>query len=93
MCQSSTESCGIKAYYRWDRFDYTIAALSKEIIHLCFAATITQPDEEAPYTRLKEDLRQQHTLTKYQRIERFQRPRQPAAHAAAVGDDGTVPGR
>jgi hypothetical protein len=54
----------------WDRFYYTVAALGKEIIHLCFAAG-TQLDEEAPFTRFKEDLLQQHTLTKYQRIERL----------------------
>jgi hypothetical protein len=48
----------------WDRFGYTVTALVKEIIQLCFAA-ITQPDEVAPYTRLKEDLLQQHTLERF----------------------------
>ncbi len=32
---------------------------------------VTQLDEEAPFTRLKADLLQQHTLTKYQKIEWF----------------------
>jgi hypothetical protein len=50
----------------WDRFDHTVAALSKEIIQLCFHAV-----EDEPYTVFKEDLLQQHTLTKYQRIERL----------------------
>ncbi len=49
-----------------DRFDFAVAALSKEVIQLCFAA-VAHPDEDEPYTRLKEDLLQQHSLTKYQR--------------------------
>jgi hypothetical protein len=53
----------------WDRFDHTVAALSKEIVQLCFHA-VAHPDDEL-YTVLKEDLLQQHTLTKYQRIERL----------------------
>jgi hypothetical protein len=32
---------------------------------------VTHPDDDEPYTVLKEDLLQQHTLTKYQRIERL----------------------
>ncbi len=40
------------------------------MIQLCFAA-VAHPDEDEPYTRLKEDLLQQHSLTKYQRIERL----------------------
>jgi hypothetical protein len=55
---------------KWDRFDHTVAVLSKEIIQLCFHA-VTHPDDDGPYTVLKEDLLQQHTLTKYQRIERL----------------------
>jgi hypothetical protein len=54
----------------WDRFDHTVAALSKEIIQLCFHAVV-HPNDDEPYTVLKEDLLQQHTLTKYQRIERL----------------------
>jgi hypothetical protein len=54
----------------WDRFDHTVAALSKEIVQLCFHA-VAHPDDDEPYTVLKEDLLQQHTLTKYQRIERL----------------------
>jgi hypothetical protein len=54
----------------WDRFDHTVAALSKEIIQLCFHA-VAHTDDDEPYTVLKEDLLQQHTLTKYQRIERL----------------------
>jgi hypothetical protein len=54
----------------WDRFDHTVAALSKEIIQLCFHA-VAHPDDDEPYSVLKEDLLQQHTLTKYQRIERL----------------------
>jgi hypothetical protein len=52
----------------WDRFDHTVAALSKEIIQLCFHA-VAHPDDDELYTVLKEDLLQQHTLTKYQRIQ------------------------
>jgi hypothetical protein len=54
----------------WDGFDHTVAALSKEIIQLCFHA-VAHPDDDEPYSVLKEDLLQQHTLTKYQRIERL----------------------
>jgi hypothetical protein len=54
----------------WDRFDHTVATLSKEIIQLCFHA-VAHPDDHEPYTVLKEDLLQQHTLTKYQLIERL----------------------
>ncbi len=54
----------------WDRFDHTIAALSKETIQLCFHA-VAHPDDDEPYTVLKEDQLQQHTLTMYQRIERL----------------------
>ena len=57
-------------FEEWDRFDFAVAALSKEVIQLCFAA-VAHPDEGEPYTRLKEDLLQQHSLTKYQRIERL----------------------
>jgi hypothetical protein len=57
-------------FEEWDRFDFAVAALGKEVIQLCFAA-VAHPDEDVPYTRLKEDLLQQHTLTKYQRIERL----------------------
>jgi hypothetical protein len=49
----------------WDRFDHIVAALSKEIVQLCFHA-VAHPDNDEPYTVL-----QQHTLTKYQRIERL----------------------
>jgi hypothetical protein len=41
----------------WDRFDHTDAALSKEIIQLCFHAG-AHPDDEEPHTVLKEDLLQ-----------------------------------
>jgi hypothetical protein len=54
----------------WDRLDHTVAALSKEIIQMCFHA-VGHPDDDEPYSVLKEDLLQQHTLTKYQRIERL----------------------
>jgi hypothetical protein len=54
----------------WDRFDHTVTALSKEIIQLCFHA-VAHPDDDEPYSVLKEDLLQQHNLTKYQRIERL----------------------
>ncbi len=54
----------------WDRFDHTVVALSKEIIQLCFHA-VTHPADDEPYSILKEDLLQQHTLTKYKRIERL----------------------
>ncbi len=54
-------------FEEWDRFDFAVADLGKEVIQLCFAA-VAYPDEDASYTRLKEDLLQQHTLTKYQRI-------------------------
>jgi hypothetical protein len=53
-----------------DRFDHTVAALSKEVIQLCFNA-VAHPDDDEPYSLLKEDLQPQHTLTKYQRIERL----------------------
>ncbi len=53
-----------------DRFDHTVTVLSKEIIQLCFHA-VAHPDDDEPYTVLKEDLLQQHTLTKYQRIKRL----------------------
>jgi hypothetical protein len=43
---------------------------SKKIIQLCFHA-VAHTDDDEPYTVLKEDLLQQHTLTKYQRIERL----------------------
>jgi hypothetical protein len=48
----------------WDRFDHTVAALS------C-VSTSRPPRRRQPYTILKEDLLQQHTLTKYKRIERL----------------------
>ncbi len=54
----------------WDRFDHNVAALSKEVIQLCFNA-VTHPDDDELYSVFKEDLLQQHTLTKYQRIERL----------------------
>ncbi len=54
----------------WDRFDHNVATLSKEIVQLCFHA-VAHPDDDDPYTVLKEDLLQQHTLTKYQRIKRL----------------------
>jgi hypothetical protein len=53
----------------WDRFDHTVAALRKEVIQLCFNA-VAHPDDDEPYSYLKDDLLQ-HTLTKYQRIERL----------------------
>jgi hypothetical protein len=66
----------------WDRFDHTVAALSK-MIQLCFNA-VAHPDDDEPYSHLKDDLLQ-HTFTKYQRIERLlavsplgsRRPTQP----------------
>ncbi len=45
-------------------WDHTVAALSKEFIQLCFNAVAHLNDDE-PYSRLKDDLLQQHTLTKY----------------------------
>ncbi len=54
----------------WDRFDHTVATLSKEIVQLCFHE-VAHLDDDEPYTVLKEDLLQQHTLTKYQLIERL----------------------
>jgi len=54
----------------WDRFDLAVAALPKEVVTICMAA-VTNPDEDVPYTALKEDLLQQHSLTTYQRIERL----------------------
>jgi hypothetical protein len=54
----------------WDRFNHTVAALSKEIIQLCFHA-VAHPDDDEPYSILEDDLLQQHTLTKYQRIKRL----------------------
>jgi hypothetical protein len=48
----------------------SVAALSKEVIQLCFNAVAHLNDDE-PYSRLKIDLLQQHTLTKCQRIERL----------------------
>ncbi len=41
----------------WDRFDHTVAALSKEVIQLCFNA-IAHPDDNEPYSRLKDALLQ-----------------------------------
>jgi hypothetical protein len=55
-------------FEEWDRFDLAVAALGKEVIHF---AVVTHPDGDEPYTRLKEDLLQQHTLTKYLRIKRL----------------------
>ncbi len=68
-------ACGISGPSRswieeWDRFDFAIAALSKEVIQLCFAP-VAHPDKDEPYTRLKENLLQQHSRMKYQRIERL----------------------
>ena len=37
-------------YDEWDRFDFAVAALSKEVIQLCFS-TVTNPDEDKPYYR------------------------------------------
>ena len=54
----------------WDRFDNTVAPLSKEVIQLRFNG-VAQPDDDEPYSRLKDNLLQQHTLTKHQRIERL----------------------
>jgi hypothetical protein len=63
--------CRVKGVMEeWDRFDHNVAALSKEIIQLCFHA-VGHSDDDELYTALKEDLLQQHTLTKYQRIERL----------------------
>ncbi len=61
---------GKRVYDEWDRFDLTVAALSKEMVQLN-VHTITNPDEDEPYTQLKTSLLQQHTLTSYQRIERL----------------------
>jgi hypothetical protein len=46
----------------WDMFNHTVAALSKEILQMCLHA-VAHPDDDEPL--------QQHTLTKYQRIERM----------------------
>jgi hypothetical protein len=54
-------------YKEWDRFDFAITILSKEVIQLCFA-TMVHPNTDEPYTKLKEDLLQQHTHTMFQRI-------------------------
>jgi hypothetical protein len=77
----------------WDRFDHTVAALSKEVIQLCFNA-VANPDDDEPYSRLKDDLLQQHTLTKYQRIERLLAvgPLGSRRPTALGGDNGAVPG-
>ncbi len=48
----------------------TVTALSKEVIQLCFH-TVAHPDDDEPYSCLKDDLLQHHTLTNYQRIERL----------------------
>jgi hypothetical protein len=54
-------------YKEWDRFAFAITVLSKEVIQLCFA-TMVHPNNDEPYTKLKEDLLQQHTHTMFQRI-------------------------
>jgi hypothetical protein len=53
-------------------------ALSKAVIQLCFDA-VAHPDEDKPYTWLKEGLLQQHSLTKYHRIDQL--------HAVGGGTD------
>ncbi len=40
-----------------DGFDHTVAALSKEVIQLCFNA-IAHPDDNKPYSKLKDALLQ-----------------------------------
>ncbi len=50
--------------------DFPVTARSKEMIQLCFSA-VAHPDEDEPYMQFKEDLLQQHSLTKYQRIKRL----------------------
>ncbi len=51
----------------WDRLDY---CCSKEIIQLRFNE-VANPDDDEPYSHLKDTLVQHHTLTKYQWIERL----------------------
>jgi hypothetical protein len=44
-----------RIFEEWDRLDFAVAALSKEVIQLCFAA-VAHPDEDEQYTLLKNDL-------------------------------------
>jgi hypothetical protein len=49
------------ALEEWDRFNNTVAALSKEVIQLCFNA-VAHPDDGQPYSLLKDDLLLQHSF-------------------------------
>ncbi len=59
-----------RIFDEWDRFDLTVAALSKESIQLVFQL-VTSPSEDEPYTALKEGLLHNHQLTDYQKIEKL----------------------
>jgi uncharacterized membrane protein YgcG len=59
-----------RIFDEWDRFDLTVAALSKESIQSVFQL-VTSPSEDEPYTALKEGLLHNHQLTDYQRIEKL----------------------
>ena len=59
-----------RIFDEWDRFDLTVAALSKESIQSVYQL-VTSPSEDEPYTALKEGLLHNHQLTDYQRIEKL----------------------
>jgi hypothetical protein len=59
---------GQRASWRSGTGSTIVAALSKEIIQLRFNE-VANPDDDKPYSHLKDTLVQHHTLTKYQRIE------------------------
>ncbi len=71
-------SCGVQVqdeadFDEWDRFNLTVAALSKESIQSVFQL-VTSPSEDEPYTALKEGLLHNHQLTDYQKIEKLPAP-------------------
>jgi hypothetical protein len=56
-----------RIFDEWDRFNFTVAALSKESIQSVFQL-VTSPLEDEPYTAVKDGLLHNQQLTDYQRI-------------------------
>ncbi len=81
-----------RIFDEWDRFDLTVAALSKESIQSVFQL-VTSPSENEPYTALKEGLLHNHQA--YRLPEDREAPRAgwswvQETHTASLGDDGAV---
>jgi hypothetical protein len=76
----------------WDRFDHTVAALSKRVIQLCFNV-VAHPDDDEPYSVLKEDLYSSilSQISADQEADGGWAAGQPSPHTAPGGDNGVMP--